>query len=117
MAKILEITQKYEINIFDYTSATDCKSEKVVDITEDLHGVDNNIFQFVLIFSRTPTRRIVKVCRFSELETFEDVKSFFSIDKFQEQIDVISLSAEKFSERCEISALLLYELIRQHTPA
>lgn len=80
MAKTLEITKEHDSRIGDSATGKPCRTEKVVDITEDcLKAVVKE--RVVLLFTRAKRGRIVQLTRPYETEVYMGTHIFFFVDE------------------------------------
>ncbi len=119
MAKTVEINRKeHKAGLSDSDTGKTCKTEKVVDITEDCPKA-NKKERAVLLFTRAKRGRIVQICRPYENEIYTGSCIHFFVDELDREMhasppfDTFGMTAEELG----LTKSALRSLIEVQAPA
>lgn len=118
MTQVLKIGSEYDSGLFDSDNGTDCKTEKVVDITDECPRA-NPSNKCILLFTRAKRGPIVQITRPHKGEKYLGTHIHFFIKELEEEMraphkhDTFGLWADMLG----ISKTTLRSIIEAHAPA
>ncbi len=119
MAKSVKINRKeHNPGLYDSDTGAKCKTEKVVDITEDCPKASRQQ-RAVLLFTRAKRGRIVQIARHGKGEGYSGVYIHFFVDELGREMraaprdDTFGSTANELG----LTKLALRELIEAQAPA
>ncbi len=118
MAKILKIEKEHKSEIYDSRTGKTCKTEKVVDMTEDCPKASETQ-RAVLLFTRGERGRIVKICRPYEGYAFIGWNIHFFVDELNFEMNIAPRD-DTFGSTARNLGLTkeqLRKIIEEHVPA
>jgi len=119
MAKSIKINRKeHKPGLYDLDTGARCKTEKVVDITEDCPKASEKR-RAVLLFTRTKRGRIVQISRPDEGEVYMGPRKHFFVDELDREMRVAPRDDTFGSTANELglSKVALRKLIEAQAPA
>ena len=120
MAKALKINKKeHKSDLYDSAAGASCKTEKVVDISEDCPKASKNECAIILLFTRAQRERIVQISRPYKGKVYMGSHIHFFIEEL-DRVMCVALHDDTFGSTANKLGLTkpqLRKLIEAQVPA